>query len=204
MPPDNSGSASTPADQPDTDPPATGGSGGHALNEKAFDFVQDVTKQLVTLASGIIAFTITFYKDFATGANQSSRHLMTGAWVVFLISICFGLLVLLALAGALTSSDTKKRNPSNPNARDFSRAQQFFFVAALILTVVAGCQANLGPAPEPSPQQCCCCSTTTTTNSTTHGTTGPTSAPVRPTPDTGPTPDPVPPPPHSSISNTPS
>jgi hypothetical protein len=51
---------------------------------KAFEFVQDATKQLITLSAAIVALTITFYKDFATGASECSRNLMTVSWIFYL------------------------------------------------------------------------------------------------------------------------
>ena len=87
-------------------------------HEKLFDFAQDTTKQIITLSSGIVALTITFFKDFASGASEFSRHLMTVAWVGYVLSVIAGLLVLLALTGALT---TKEPSPSLPNATLFTK-----------------------------------------------------------------------------------
>src|SRR5690242_1048270 len=51
---------------------------------KAFDFAQDVTKQLITLSTGVIALTITFLKDVATKAPSGALDFLHIAWVLFL------------------------------------------------------------------------------------------------------------------------
>jgi hypothetical protein len=135
---------------------------------KRFDFAADAAKQVVTLSSAIVALTITFYKDFATGASESSRELMMAAWAAYIASILFGLIHLFQLSGALNSKNPSKRTPSNLNAKVSSVIQQVAFFIALVLTVLGGWLAighngapsNLmppgltspsSPAPDPEP-----------------------------------------------------
>ena len=73
--------------------------------QKAFDFASDLTKQLITLATGILALTIPFAKDVLGGTTQSRSELQT-AWILYLLSIFFGLWTLAALTGELEQSTT--------------------------------------------------------------------------------------------------
>jgi hypothetical protein len=104
---------------------------------KAFDFSQDAAKQLITLSTAVVALTITFYKDFATGAGHASKVLMTIGWGLFLLSIFAGVAHLFALTGALAPKDGSALNLHTPIADISLGAQQLLFVGALFFTVLA-------------------------------------------------------------------
>ncbi|MET0072189.1 MAG: hypothetical protein ABW096_19300 [Candidatus Thiodiazotropha sp.] len=67
----------------------------------AFDFARDTTKQLITLSTAIIAFTVTFAKDFLGTPDDFGRTLVVISWLGFLVSVIFGVWTLLALTGTL-------------------------------------------------------------------------------------------------------
>jgi Domain of unknown function (DUF4440) len=69
--------------------------------QKAFDFASDSTKQLITLSTGIVALTITFGKDVFQTTPFYAKVLLVIAWVIYLLSISFGILTLLSLTGVL-------------------------------------------------------------------------------------------------------
>lgn len=69
--------------------------------KKAFEFASDSTKQLITLATGIVTITITFAKDILTGVPTSLKVLLGAAWLIYLLSILGGVATLLALTGTL-------------------------------------------------------------------------------------------------------
>jgi hypothetical protein len=100
----------------------------------AFEFARDTTKEFIAFASAIIALTITFSKDFISGAGEQHRDLALWSWGAFLASIFFGLLTLLALTGML--GDSKPLNIYKPSVRVFSGLQILLFFVGLILTVV--------------------------------------------------------------------
>ena len=110
--------------------------------EKAFDFAQETTKQLITLATAVIALTITFVTDVVETAPRGSAGFLQGAWVLYLVSIVFGVLTLLALTGNLERPGVD-RAPSiyRPNIVVFSACQVLAFSAALALTLVFGFKA---------------------------------------------------------------
>ena len=114
--------------------------------QKAFDFAQDVTKQVLTLATGIIAVTITFFKDFALHAPGAAKALMAWSWVLYLASVIFGLWTLLALTGTLQPLRAGRKTPSinGANVRIPALIQLAFFLAGLIMSVIAGIKALNG------------------------------------------------------------
>ena len=64
-----------------------------------------------------------------------------GSWIVFLLSIGFGILTLMALTGALDPDP--KRVPVQvsircPSVRTYSKLQVLSFMTALILTITFG------------------------------------------------------------------
>lgn len=110
---------------------------------KAFDFAQDATKQVITLATAIVTFTVTFLKDLAASAPQDARNWLTYAWIAYFASICFGLLALLKMTGDLERS----ASPSIYGwfTRGLSFIQIVLFAVGLGLTLLFG--ANAQPKP---------------------------------------------------------
>lgn len=110
--------------------------------EKAFDFALDLTKQLIALASAVIALTITFLTDVAKDAPAGTAVWLQIAWILYLLSIAFGLFTLSALTGALADEDAEEPPSINTgNIRRIAGAQLFSFFVALALTLVFGFKA---------------------------------------------------------------
>ena len=67
-----------------------------------FQFAQDFDKQLITISTAVLAFSVTFTKDLfkQVPGNSGARFLGT-AWFGYTLSILFGLLQLMALTGKL-------------------------------------------------------------------------------------------------------
>lgn len=110
--------------------------------QKAFDFAADVIKQLITLATGIIAVTITFSKDIIGASMLTNSSLIFYSWGFFLFSIMAGIWALLALTGNLQPITPPARNiiPSinTKNVRIPMFCQIGSFVFALFLTILFG------------------------------------------------------------------
>lgn len=106
--------------------------------KKAFDFAQESTKQMLNLATGIIALTITFSKDFLRSVPAEAKLYALLSWGLFLISIFFGLWTLNALTGCLS-----KQNPSihGKSITIPSMFQILSFLGGLIMTVIFGVKA---------------------------------------------------------------
>jgi hypothetical protein len=109
--------------------------------EKAFDFAQEATKQLIGLATGVIALTITFLTDVAKTAPAGSKAFLQASWVMYLVSIVFGIVTLLALTGNLERAEQGNVSIYSGAIRIGSSAQILTFAVALILTLVFGFKA---------------------------------------------------------------
>ena len=128
------------------------------MNPKDFENsiagVRELVKQLLTLSTGIIALTITFSKDFISLANvsQSSKYLIGVSWLLFLISIVFGILALMAISGlniqliwgSRKVEEYKEESGNYP--KDFKSSmfyfgtQVIFFLTALVVIIIYGFQ----------------------------------------------------------------
>ncbi len=102
-------------------------------NLKAFDFVKESAVQLITLASGAVVLSATFYKDVLVGAPRH-RLLQEWSWGLFLLSILSGIGVLGALGSELKrTADAKDLDIYKRNVRGSSLSQQLTFLAAVSL-----------------------------------------------------------------------
>lgn len=102
----------------------------------AFDFARDTTKQLITLSTAIIAFTVTFAKDFLGETDDFGRLLVIVSWVSFLVSVIFGVWTLLALTGTLESeNENEKISIRGRNVTVPSLLQIISFLVGLCFTV---------------------------------------------------------------------
>ena len=82
------------------------------IAQNAISLAADLDKQILTLATGILALTITFYKDLdsSSGVKKYRRFLYCG-WSAFFLSVFFGLLTM----GKLVSLSL---NPTDPSIKD--------------------------------------------------------------------------------------
>ncbi len=106
--------------------------------KKAFDFAADVTKQLITLSTGITALTITFSKDFVH-PPADALPFVYGSWWFLILSVAFGILTLASLTWHLANRE--KPIPQGPIITTLSFLQFLTFGAGLILTVIFGIRA---------------------------------------------------------------
>lgn len=105
--------------------------------KKSFDFLQDVTKQVITLATAIFTFSVAFLKDFAQQAGADARLLLTIAWIAFIASTVFGIFVLLSMTGMLGRADAN-RDIYSIGTRSFSFLQLMSFALALVFLFLFG------------------------------------------------------------------
>jgi hypothetical protein len=99
--------------------------------EKAFDFAADLAKQLITLATGIIALIIAFFeKSLPAHTTGILVTYLKGPLVCFLFSIFFGIGALMALTGQLVKKGTNA-TPNAKSPRIFSAAQICSFGLAI-------------------------------------------------------------------------
>jgi hypothetical protein len=75
--------------------------------QKTFDYAIEVTKQLLTLGSAVLALTITIGKDAGTG----KQGLLFAGWLSFLISIICGIVGLYALMAEFAPRQDGRAGP---------------------------------------------------------------------------------------------
>jgi hypothetical protein len=109
---------------------------------KAFEFAQEATKQVLTLSTGILALSVTFVKDSATGAPTSARPLIEVAWGFYLVSVFFGIFAMLALAGNLERPGADGPSIYRRNITVPSMLQLILFFLGLSFTLAFGVQVT--------------------------------------------------------------
>ena len=103
--------------------------------KKAFDFAQELTKQVITLSTAVITVTISFFKDiFGATVPSLAKILLACGWGVFTLSIVFGVMTLMGMTGSLATGISSIHGT---NARLPAILQHSLFVIALTLTVIA-------------------------------------------------------------------
>lgn len=112
-------------------------------SQKAFEFAQETTKQLLTLSTGIIALTITFSTDVLKQVPSEAKLFLVWAWLAYIVSTIFGIWTLMALTGTLEPKDKSKVPASirGGNVTIPSTIQILSFLVGIILTVVFGIRA---------------------------------------------------------------
>jgi hypothetical protein len=78
--------------------------------KKAFELATEVHKQLITLATAIVAITVSFSKDIFAG-QQGATDLLQWGWVLYLLSIMAGVWALLAITGTLARAAEANQAP---------------------------------------------------------------------------------------------
>ena len=105
--------------------------------ELGLDFVKEIAKQLISLATGVLTLSVTFTKDIAKQVPADGTKWLKTAWVLLLISIFCGIAELSALAGALLP--IKQAPLSIPsNSRIFGFLQLLLFCGGTTAIMVYG------------------------------------------------------------------
>lgn len=91
---------------------------------KAFDYTADSIRQLMTFAIGLVGFTVTFSKDFASGVPEAIKWIAFFGWLVLTLSAGAGLWALQALAGQMDQTprtvDQKGATSNNVVQKDLA------------------------------------------------------------------------------------
>ena len=114
----------------------------------SIDSLIDATKQLITVATGVVTVTVVFSKDL----DSSTRNWAYGSWALFFVSVCLGIFVLYNISGSLNNAVRENRNPSidDTGIRGASAGQWLFFLLGIIPLMTFGC---LSARAKPSPDQ---------------------------------------------------
>lgn len=105
----------------------------------AFASAADICKQLITLATGVLALEITFVKDIAPHPGNLDVWLLESSWTMLSISVLAGLTALMALAGSAGQDTPPKASAIYGSNVKFPMLVQILgFVIGLVLSVVFG------------------------------------------------------------------
>jgi hypothetical protein len=109
---------------------------------KPFDYVQEATKQVLTLSTGVVTITVSFLKDIVSNAPSDARTVLYIAWGLYALSILGGIAALLNLAGNVGSAaDTDSKGIYEPGIRTSSLLQLIAFLLGSIGVVYFGARA---------------------------------------------------------------
>ena len=88
------------------------------FQEKAFALVQEITKLLITLATGFIAFTLSFSKDFTNAKFGSGQEkaMWSAASLFLVLSVACGIWTHLGIATVLAPSKLSNGGSSLPKS----------------------------------------------------------------------------------------
>lgn len=121
----------------------------HERAAAAYGVAQEVTKQLITLSTAVFALTLTF-SDRIAKPGHGCRTLLEISWVLYLVSVAFGLLTLMAVAGQIAEPEVKQKEGGEEEVVDTITTgairtpailQVLTFGAALVLTTIYGFEA---------------------------------------------------------------
>jgi hypothetical protein len=134
-----------------------------ARRQKSFDYYLEAAKQLITLATAVIAFTVTFAKDFVGGTSPFGKWVAAFAWGFYLCSIVCGLFAVYTLTGQLDpgSDEVGAADPSAEksalpppsiwagNVQRTVKSQQTMFALGLAFSILFGIASLFFP-PKPA------------------------------------------------------
>ena len=115
----------------------------------------DTTKQIITLATGVIALTVTFLEKIVQPQTSAARAVpwtLFGAWILFGLAILFAVITLGAITGSLDALDRKQNGLSTTASQDAAIGSlancsnvripavimSFVFVGGMALTIATG------------------------------------------------------------------
>lgn len=108
-----------------------------------FSFAKDFATQLITLATGILAITISLTKDVLNGVPAKSGHFLRWSWVILLLSILFGVWSLSAMTGSLKPTSPPKPVPTE-NIVLPAMLQVLAFMLGMVLLIRYGWSITAG------------------------------------------------------------
>jgi hypothetical protein len=105
----------------------------------AFAAAAECAKQLITLATGLLALEITFAKEVVQQLDMAGRWTIALSWILLLLSVVAGVWTLLALTGSLASTaPLSGKTIFGMNVRIPAMLQIVLFLIGLLSTVGYG------------------------------------------------------------------
>lgn len=108
----------------------------------AFEFARDLDEQLITLATGIIALSVTFLKDVFKSHEHKLDRYLTISWFLYFMSIIFGIADFTMIVGNLVPTAENHCVPKiGLNMELFAGLQITAFVFATVAFITYGKRA---------------------------------------------------------------
>ena len=101
--------------------------------KEAIGLAAEISKQLITLSTGMLVITITFASSIARHVTPKNRRILIASWFVFLATIVVALWHLSALTGNLLR---RPIDPSLDSALSPALIQLVVFVSGILLFVI--------------------------------------------------------------------
>jgi hypothetical protein len=100
----------------------------------------DLAKQLITLATGILALSITFIKDVLKSNGKVITWPLKSAWFLYLFSVVFGIWEMMAITGSIFAavSTSAPSSAYGTNVRIPALLQILTFLLGTIFLIVYG------------------------------------------------------------------
>src|SRR5262245_39810598 len=77
------------------------------LSAEGLKAAADMTKQIITLSTGVLAITITFLEKIVHAPSPPVPRSLLAAWVLFGLAILFAIVTLAAVTGTLDALDRR-------------------------------------------------------------------------------------------------
>jgi hypothetical protein len=91
---------------------------------QAAAFAADATRQVLTLATGVLAVTVTFMSDLVPNPSIATITLMAVGWLFLLVGIVAGIVCLFALASEVARAENRAVDPLVPRTGGPRRARR--------------------------------------------------------------------------------
>ena len=114
-------------------------------SKEAILAVAEVAKQQITLATAIVAFTVTLTGTVSKRATSDDRRLLIWSWGLYFVSLIAGVLVLFALTAEIGLAVEENRTPTifAEPLMLYARGQQMFFLLATCVAIAYGVRVTL-------------------------------------------------------------
>jgi hypothetical protein len=109
------------------------------MSTAGLDRAYDTTKQVITLSSSIIAFTVTFAKEFKDSSSHQVPWSLKISWSLYCIAVVLGLWTLMAITGTFDALDRgAESNQGRTNIRLPAQLMFIAFVSGIVATIWTG------------------------------------------------------------------
>ena len=119
-----------------------------------YEFASALSRDLITLATGTLALSVTFAKDIVKSPKKIQLTLLAASWGLYLISILAGIFSLMKLTGSLVPVKGLVPVSGIPaDARAPAKFQVIVFAIASLIFIVVGVTSLIGFKGEPAPNK---------------------------------------------------